>query len=70
MDFKESFESVEQAKAYVSLGKSWGYINFPVNFSQHFGDLVMARQYSLNETIQGSRVPIKLDYSRKKVRKQ
>lgn len=48
----------------VELGNNWGYMVIPENFSQNFGDLLLAKQYAMNESIEGSRVPIYLDYSR------
>ncbi|ODN04357.1 hypothetical protein Ocin01_02302, partial [Orchesella cincta] len=58
------YNSEEQARAAAQLGKLWGYISFPRNFSQHTVDLITAGRFAENETLEGSRIRMYLDMSR------
>lgn len=58
--------SEQEAVEQVKLGKMWGYLSFPVNYSQYVGFRSAHGLYADNETLDNSIVKVKLDMSRKK----
>ncbi|ODN04363.1 ABC transporter G family member 23 [Orchesella cincta] len=56
-------QSAELAKAQVLEGNLWGYFTFPSNYSQHMANLVVEQKFAGNETLEGSRVRLRMDMS-------
>lgn len=57
-------KSEEEALEQVKLGKMWGYLSFPDNYTQHVGFRGAHGLYADNETLEGSIIKLKLDMSR------
>jgi hypothetical protein len=57
--------SEEEALENVKNGKTWGYISFPKNYSEHLADRIVAGKFAENDTLAGSVVRLRLDMSRK-----
>jgi len=58
-------EAESDAVDEVRLGKMWGYISFPANYSADVGYRSAHGLYADNETLEGSIVKLRLDMSRK-----
>ncbi|CAL8123130.1 unnamed protein product [Orchesella dallaii] len=56
-------QSTELAYEQVKEGNLWGYFVFPTNYSQHLANLVVEQKFAENETIEGSRVSLRMDMS-------
>ncbi|ODM97142.1 ABC transporter G family member 20, partial [Orchesella cincta] len=57
------YRTTEQAVNDVHKGNLWGYIHFKKNYSEHMLDRLSLKQFSLEDTINGSTIGISLDMS-------
>lgn len=55
--------SKQQAREAVVNGDAWGYFSTPSNFSFHFEKLALEKKFAQNETFEGSRIHLTMDYS-------
>lgn len=58
-------KSEAEAVAEVNLGKMWGYISFPANYSEYVSYRGAHGVYADEDTLEGSIVKVRLDMSRK-----
>ncbi|CAL8123142.1 unnamed protein product [Orchesella dallaii] len=59
-------QSSELAYQQVKEGKLLGYVVFPPNYSEHLANLKVEQMFARNETLEGSRVRMRLDMSNRK----
>lgn len=58
-----SYPDEASALVDVASGKLWGYISFPANFSKQLFERQLASLNPENDTIAGSSISLKIDYS-------